>query len=48
MYFYAMNFILDFVVNVHWRCCAVQPIAMPLPQQADMKHWMDIMQSSTQ
>ena len=26
----AVNFILDFVINVHWRCCAVQPIVTPL------------------
>ena len=43
---YAMNFILNFVVNVYRRCCAMQPIAMPLPQQADMKHRVHIAQSS--
>ena len=42
----AVNFILEFVINVHRWCCAVQPIAMPLPQQADMKHWVNIAQSS--
>ena len=44
---YAMNFKLDFVVNVYRRCCAAQPIATPLPQQADMKHRVYIAQSST-
>ena len=44
---YAMNFKLDFVVNVYQRCCAAQPIATPLPQQADMKHRVYIAQSST-
>ena len=43
---YAMNFILGFVVNVYRRCCAAQPIATPLPQQADMKHRVYIAQSS--
>ena len=33
-----MDFILNFIVNVYRRCCAAQPIATPLPQQADMKH----------
>ena len=42
----AMNFVLGFVVNVYRRCCAAQPIATPLPQQADMKHWVYIAQSS--
>ena len=28
---YVVNFVLDFVVNVYRRCCAAQPIAMPLP-----------------
>ena len=42
----AMNFILGFVVYVHRWCCAVQPIATPLPQQADMKHRVYIAQSS--
>ena len=43
----AMNFILGFVVYVHRWCCAAQPIATPLPQQADMKHRVYIAQSST-
>ena len=43
---YAMNFILGFVVYVHRRCCAAQPIATPLPQQADMKHRVYIAQSN--
>ena len=42
----AMDFILGFVVYVHWRCCAAQPIATPLPQQADMKHRVYIVQGS--
>ena len=42
-----MNFILGFVVYVHRWCCAAQPIATPLPQQADMKHRVYIAQSST-
>ena len=42
----AVNFILGFVVNVYRWCCAAQPIAMPLPQQADMKHRVYIAQSS--
>ena len=41
-----MNFILGFVVNVYRWCCAAQPIATPLPQQADMKHRVYIAQSS--
>ena len=43
----AMNFILGFVIYVHRWCCAAQPIAMPLPQQAYMKHRVYIAQSST-
>ena len=42
----AMDFILGLVVYVHRRCCAAQPIATPLPQQADMKHRVYIAQSS--
>ena len=42
----AMDFILDFVVNVYRRCCAAEPIATPLPQQADMQHRVYITQSS--
>ena len=41
-----VNFIFDFVVNVYRRCWAMQPIAKPLPQQADMKHQVYITQSS--
>ena len=29
--FNAMNFILEFVINIHWWCCVVQPVATPLP-----------------
>ena len=43
-----VNFILDFVVNVYRRCRAMQAVAMPLPQQADMKHQMDTAQSGVQ
>ena len=43
-----MKFILDFVVNVYRQSCAVQPIGTPLPQQADMKHRVNIMQGSMQ
>ena len=41
-----MDFVLNFVVNVYQRCCAVQPIAILLPKQADVKHWVNIAQSS--
>ena len=44
--FNAMNFILDFVVNVYRWCRAMQAVAMPLLEQADMKHWVHIAQSS--
>ena len=43
---YAIDFILDFIVNVYWQCCAVQPTVTPLPWQADMKHRVHIAQSS--